>query len=180
MSEGAGAGVGGGDVKTALRFIAQMLLYVPFMVLIGYFSTSPVYQHLGQDQALVRLSFSHAAQRLGECRQRTAEELAKLPPNMRAPMECPRERAPVTVELEIDGRLVYRALAPPSGLARDGAATVYWRLPIAAGRHRITARLNDKLAVGFAYSRDAVLTLAPGRVLIIDFNASEGGFLFRS
>ncbi|OGA52474.1 MAG: hypothetical protein A3G24_28780 [Betaproteobacteria bacterium RIFCSPLOWO2_12_FULL_62_13] len=166
-------------MKTALRFIAQALLYLPFMVLIGYFSTSPAYRHLGADQALIRLSFSHAAQRIGECRQRTPEELAKLPPNMRAPLVCPRERAPVAIELEIDGKLVYQAAASPSGFTRDGAATVYQRLPIAAGRHRFTARLNDRVAPGFHYERDVTLDLEPGRVLVIDFNASQGGFLFK-
>lgn len=166
-------------MKTALRFFAQALLYVPFMALIGYFSTSPPYRHLGADQALVRLSFSHAAQRIGECRERTPEELAKLPPNMRAPLVCPRERAPVSVELEIDGRLVYQALAPPSGFTRDGAATVYQRLPIAAGRHRFTARLNDRVAPGFNYERDATLDVGAGRVLVIDFNAAQGGFLLK-
>ncbi len=166
-------------MKMVFRFMAQALLYVPFMVLIGYFSTSPAYRHLAADQALVRLSFSHAAQRIGECRKRTPEELAKLPPNMRAPLECPRERAPVAIELEIDGKLVYQAVVPPSGFTRDGAATAYQRLPIAAGRHRFTARLNDRVAPGFHFERDAILDIEPGRVLVIDFNASRGGFLFR-
>ncbi len=162
-----------------LRFIAQALLYVPFIVLLGYFSTSPAYRHLSADQALIRLSLSHAAQRVGECRQRTPEELAKLPPNMRAPLVCPRERAPVTIELEIDGKLAYQAVVPPSGLARDGAATVYQRLPIRAGKHRVTVRLNDRVAPAFNYERDVTLDIQPGRVLVIDFNAGQGGFLFK-
>lgn len=166
-------------MKTTLRFIAQALLYVPFMALIGYFSTSPAYRHLGADQALVRLSFSHAAQRIGECRQRTPEELAKLPPNMRAPLVCPRERASVAIELDIDGKPVYRALVPPSGFTRDGAATVYQRIPVASGPHRFVARLNDRAAPGFAYQRETTLDIDPGRVLVIDFNAAQGGFVFK-
>jgi hypothetical protein len=166
-------------MKNLPRLVAQALLYVPFLALIGYFSTSPVYRHLGEDEALIRLSLSHAAQRVGECRERTPEELAKLPPNMRAPLDCPRERAPVAVELELDGKLIYRTVAPPSGLARDGAATVYHRLPVAAGRYHVAVRLNDRVAPGFSYERDAILDIAPGRVLLIDFNAAEGGFLFK-
>ena len=77
-----------------MRFAAQLLLYVPLMVLIGYFSTSPRYHVTEPDEALVRVSFSHAAQRLQECRHRSDEELAKLPPNMRLREDCPRERAP--------------------------------------------------------------------------------------
>lgn len=165
-------------MKTALRYLAQALLYVPFMALIGYFSTSPAYQHLGPEQALIRLSLAHAAQRVGECHERTPEELAKLPPNMRAPLVCPRERAPLRIELEVDGKRVYGAVVPPSGFARDGAATVYQRIPVAAGSHRIAARLNDRVAPGFSYEREATLEIKAGRVLVIDFNAAQGGFLF--
>lgn len=162
-----------------LRYLAQAALYVPFMVIIGYFSTSPAYVHLPSDQALVRLSLSHAGQRIGECRQRTPGELAKLSPNMRAPLECPRERAPVTVELEIDGKLVYREVLPPSGLRRDLASTAYWRHPIAAGSHRFRARLRDRASGDFTYAREQTIELAPAQVLVIDFSASQGGFLFR-
>jgi hypothetical protein len=166
-------------MRNVLRYIAQALLYVPFLALIGYFSTSPAYVHLAPDQALVRLSFSHAGARVGECRERTPEELAKLPPNMRAPLVCPRERSPVTVELDMDGRPVYRAVVPPSGLRRDLASTMYWRQAVPAGEHRFTARLKDRAEGGFGYVKEFTVTLAPGRILGIDFNAALGGFLIR-
>jgi hypothetical protein len=166
-------------MKNALRYLAQVLLYVPFMAIIGYFSTFPPYHHLAPDQALIRFSLSHAAQRKVECRERTPEELAKLSPNMRAPMDCPRERAPVMVELELDGQLVVQAIAPPSGLTRDGASTIYRRLPVAAGTHRIVARLRDRVSGDFNYVREVELELKPGRVLVIDFHAAEGGFEFK-
>ncbi len=162
-----------------LRFLAQALLYVPFMALIGYFSTGPAYRHLDPDEALVRFSFSHAGSRVSECRQRTPEELAKLPPNMRAPLDCPRERSPVTVELEMDGELVYRAVAAPLGLRGDLASTVYWRRAVPAGPHRFTARLKDQREGDFNYVKEIAVTLGPGRVLVIDFNPGQGGFIFR-
>jgi hypothetical protein len=166
-------------MKNALRYFAQALLYVPFMAIVGYFSTSPAYHHLAPDQALIRISISHAAQRKSECHSRTPGELAKLPPNMRAPLECPRERVPVAVELELDGQLVVQVVVPPSGLSRDGASTVYRRLPVAAGTHRIVARLRDRAGPDFNYAREAALDLKPGGVLVIDFNPGQGGFLFR-
>jgi hypothetical protein len=163
-----------------LRYAAQGLLYVPFMAAIGYFSTDPPYRHLEPDQALVRLSIRHAGERREECRERTPEELAKLPPNMRAPLICPRERVPVTVELEMDGKLLLRTTAPPSGLARDLASIVYWRQPVAAGPHRFVARLNDRRTEGFSHVAEATVTLEPGDALVIDFQAEQGGFLFHS
>ena len=166
-------------MKNLLRYLAQAALYVPLMAIIGYFSTSPAYHHLAPGEALIRLSISHAAQRKAECHERTPEELAKLAPNMRAPLDCPRERSAVTVELELDGQRVVQAVAPPSGLTRDGASTIYRRLPVAAGTHRIVARLRDRASGDFNYVREVELELKPGRVLVIDFHAAKGGFEFK-
>jgi hypothetical protein len=162
-----------------LRYGAQALLYVAFGAAIGYFSSRPVYEVMPPHQALVRLSFSHGAKPVAPCRERTEEELAKLPANMRVKLDCPRSRAPVRVEIEMDGKLLYDIVAQPAGVRRDGASTVYRRLPVAAGRHAFKARLSDTPDGAFGYAAEEVIELAPGRVLLIDFNAAQGGFLFR-
>jgi hypothetical protein len=167
-------------MKQALRLAAQLALYVPLMALIGYFSTQPRFSVLEPDQALVRLSFIHAAERREPCRTRSAEELAKLPPNMRAAQDCPRERAPVLVELEVDGEVVLRREVQPAGLSRDGNATVYHRLPLPAGRHHVVARLRDRPGAGFNFEKEQTLDLAPGQALLIDFVVAKGGFVFRT
>ena len=167
-------------MKQALRIAAQLLLYVPLMALIGYFSTQPRFSVLAPDEALVRLSFIHAAERREPCRTRSAEELAKLPPNMRAAQDCPRERAPVLVELEVDGEVVLRREVQPAGLKRDGNATLYHRQPLPAGKHRVVARLRDRPGSGFNFEKEQTLDLAPGQALLIDFVAAKGGFVFRS
>ena len=167
-------------MKQALRIAAQLLLYVPLMALIGYFSTQPRFSVLAADEALVRLSLIHAAERREPCRTRSAEELAKLPPNMRAAQDCPRERAPVLVELEVDGEVVLRREVQPAGLKRDGNATLYHRLPLPAGKHRVVARLRDRPGSGFNFEKEQTLDLAPGQALLIDFVAAKGGFVFRS
>jgi hypothetical protein len=167
-------------VKSVLRALAQLLLYVPLMALIGTFSSHPQFRQLAPDQALVRLSFIHAAARKHACRERSAAELAKLAPNMRAALDCPRERAAVLVELELDGKVVLERTVPPTGLRHDGAAVAYYRLPVPAGRHRVVARLRDTPEGGFNHRREATLELAPGAVLLIDFDAAKGGFVFRS
>jgi hypothetical protein len=159
-----------------ISWLGQALLYGLFALIIGYFSSSPPYRHLPADQALIKLSFSHEGKLVSACRQRTAEELAKLAPNMRAPMDCPRERSPVTVEIDLDGTPAYRRVATPSGLSRDGASTVYKRLPVHAGEHRLAIRLNDDArAPGFNYRREEMVILKPGKVLVIDFNQEAGG-----
>ncbi len=163
----------------AVRYLAQGLLYLPLMAIIGYFSTYPEYTNLPPEQALVRLSFSHAGQRKVECRQRTPEELAKLPPNMRAAQDCPRERLPVKVALELDGKEVFQALVPASGLKKDLASTVYRRFPVPAGQHRVVAKLSDQASGEYNHVKEATLELKPGSALVVDFHLGEGGFQFR-
>ncbi len=164
----------------AVAWIGQGVLYALFAALIAVFSGWPPYRHLEPDQALVKLSFSHHGQRLAECRTRSAEELAKLPPNMRAAQSCPRERAPVGVEIDIDGRTAWRHVAPPAGLRRDGASAVYHRFVVPAGEHRIAVRVKDSPGDRpFDHQREAQVTLAPAQVLVIDFDGERGGITLR-
>ncbi len=167
-------------MRSPLAIAGQVVLYAAFATFIAIFSTHPQYRTLAPDQALVKLSFSHAGQLAHDCRNRSAEELAKLSPNMRAPMECPRERSPVTVELELDGKTLARASAPPSGLSRDGASTWYERYAVPAGKHEVSVKLNDSARVnGFNYSREEHVELRPGQVLVVDFNPEKGGILIQ-
>lgn len=166
-------------MSRALRIVAQLALYVPLMALIAYFSSYPRFSPIKEGEALLRLSFIHAAERIQPCRQRSPEELAKLAPNMRAAQDCPRERATLLVELDVDGATVLRRSLAPSGLKRDGNAALYHRLPLPSGRHRIAVRLRDRAEGGFNYAREETVELAPGRSLLIDFAATQGGFIFR-
>jgi hypothetical protein len=161
-----------------LRYALQAVAYGAFAAFVAFFSTAPAYRLRSDNGALVKLSFSHSAQLMQPCRERTADELAKLAPNMRTKMDCPRQRAEVLVELDMDGRPLYRISTPPTGWRKDGAATVYRRLEIPAGRHRFQARLADGPDRAFHYVRDLDLDLSPGQVLIVDFLTGEGGFVF--
>ena len=163
-----------------MKWLAQAVCFALFALGIGYLSTAPVYQHLGKNEALVRLSISHAGQLIGECRDRTEVELSKLSRNMRAAQDCPRERSPVTIEVELDGKPLYREAIPPSGLSRDGASTVYRRFATPAGEHRLTVRVNDSVRTqGFNYQRSEVVKLEPAQVLVIDFNRQQGGVIIK-
>ena len=118
----------------------------------------------------------HVGKPVSDCRPLSAQELSKLAPNMRAPTQCPRERSPVTVELDIDGTPAARVVAAPSGLSRDGASAIYQRLPVAAGERLIEVRLRDDVRVeGFSYTLERRVTLAPAQVLVIDFDTGKGG-----
>ena len=158
--------------------LLQVPAYAAFAAFIGYFSVAPAYRHLEPGQAVVKLSLVHAGERRQPCRERTPEELAKLAPNMRAALDCPRERSDVRVEVEMDGRVIERVTAPASGLRHDLPSAIYRRIEVPAGRHAFTARLADDAGGSFRHEKTATVELAPGRVLVIDFSPSRGGFLF--
>jgi hypothetical protein len=163
-------------MKRAIVWAGQGVLYALFAIFIGVFSHWPSYRDLEPDQALIKISFVLHGKRVEACRRRTAEELAKLPPNMRAPLQCQRERAPVRIEVDVDGVPAYAAVAMPSGLSKDGASSAYHRFALAAGSHRIVVRLKDSAGNGpFDYTREDNVTLKPAQVLVIDFDVEKGG-----
>ena len=164
-----------------LQYVGQGVFYALFMGVIGYLATSPAYTHLPPDETLIKLSFSHAGQPKGECRERSEEELAKLPAYQRkGGTVCPRERADVVIELEMDGKQLYHVVMRPSGLSRSGNSNIYRRIPVKAGVHTLKARLKDREGGDFSYEHEETITLAPGRIMVIDFKSATGGFIFKN
>lgn len=166
-------------MRRPLAYLGQGAVYAIAAALIGYFSSNPAYAPVPPEQALIKLSFVHGAQRRGECRRLSQDELAKLAPNMRKPVECPRERLPVLVELQLNREVVFSASLPPTGLSGDGPSRVYERFTIPPGRHALEVKLRDTgRADGFDYIGQRQVDLAPGQILAIDFDPVQGGFRF--
>ena len=162
-----------------LRTVAQIALYAGFAFVVVALSSWPPYARIDSDNAVIKLSFSHAGERREPCRTLSPEELAALAANMRSGVDCPRERVPVVVELEIDGEHIYRAALAPSGLAGDGPSSVYERFEVPAGHHRIRVRLRDTVREsGFDHEGAADVVLAARQSFVIDFRAELGGFQF--
>ncbi|CAK0758650.1 conserved hypothetical protein [Gammaproteobacteria bacterium] len=165
-------------MNQSLKYFGQGLVYLVFMGSIGYCSNAPSFTHLGPGQAVIKFGFHHYGQFQSECHRRSAEELAHLPPNMRATLDCPRARAPVTVELDLDETPLYRGVQQPSGLHHDGVSYLYQRFTVPASTHRLRMRLNDRLdETGFRYVLEREVTLAPAQVLVINFRPEKGGFI---
>lgn len=136
----------------------------------------PRWQSVPDEAAVIRLSLRHGGAR--DCRPASAEELARLPPNMRLREICDRRRAPVHVRLELDGQtLIDRAVAP-SGLWGTGPSRLYARFTVSPGSHRIALALDDTPAgSGAEWTLERAVTLTPGENLAIDFDAEAGGFV---
>lgn len=163
--------------QMASRWSGAIALYIAFAVFIGYFSTRPAYVQRPPSQAAVKLALSHQGQLKRPCRRRSPDELAELAPNMRRPMDCPRERWPVRLTLSLDGETVYERTVAPTGFSRDGTSYAYDRLRVPAGDHEVALAVWDSGA-GDAepYARTEKVRLTPGQVLVVEF--VDGAFRF--
>ena len=163
-----------------LRRLMQLVAYAAFAACIGYFATMPVYHYADPQAASIKLSLSHATEHVKPCVRLTPEEIARLAANMRHTEACERARLPLVLELDIDGERALHVVAQPGGLWNDLPSSVYERLDVAPGEHRIAVRLRDTARTeGWDYTGSADLKLASGRYLTITFKAENGGFHFR-
>jgi quinol-cytochrome oxidoreductase complex cytochrome b subunit len=153
------------------RLPLQALAYGVFAVVACLFSAWPAFSLLQDDEAMLSLSVSHTGQRIGECRKFTQEELNELPPNMRRPSDCPREKHPIRVEFSMDGVVIYAETLQPSGIWNDGSATVYARFAVPAGTRNLAIGMDDSgNADAFDYYLEQQVRLVPGQHLAISFD----------
>ena len=163
-----------------LRLAGQFAVILLLFAGVAALSDWPVYRQIPPGYGVVTMTFVHGAERVTECRRLTAQEIAKLPPNMRRVQDCPRGRRPVDVELDIDGRTAYRASLPPTGIAGDGPSRVYQRFVLPAGDYDLAVRMRDSgRSEGFDHKSTKHVALAPAQMLVIDFRPEAGEFVFR-
>lgn len=151
---------------------------ISLLVVLGvaWLSANPSWQSLGEDDALIRLSFTQSGVR--DCRDRTPEELAALPPNMRGSQICDRRRAPVYVEMDIDGETVFAKDLEPTGLSGTGPSRIYQRFEVPAGTYKLALRLRtDPELEGYASELEQTVTLVPGQSMAVDYQSEQGGFV---
>ena len=166
--------------KRFLRPVGAILAWGLFAVSAGVFTIWPPFSQLEAGNAVVSLTFSHAGQRIKECRQLSQEELNKLPPNMRKPSDCPRERYPVKVLFSIDNEIMYDQLLLPSGFWKDGESTIYNRIELPAGNHELAIEMSDSgRSKGFDFSGQSNITLAKGQHVVVEFDHLQKTFIFR-
>jgi hypothetical protein len=164
----------------AVRLVGQLIVIAALFAGAAVLSDWPSYNLIPKNSGVVMLTFVHGADRKGECRRLTPEEIAKLPPNMRRVQDCPRVRRAIYVELDVDGRSVYQASLPPTGIAGDGPSRVYQRFVLPAGKHDVAVRMRDTArADGFDHERRERVELSPDQMLVVDYRPESGSFVFR-
>lgn len=167
-------------MRSALRYMIQAAAYTAFAFIVGYLSFWPRYEYASPEIATVKLSLSHATERVAPCVQLTPQQIAELAPNMRRSQTCERQRVPLLLQLDVDGELAFELQAAPTGLWEDGNATVYERFELPPGAHTITVRMRDSARVDtWDYTHTEAVVLEAGRYLTITFRPENGGFRIR-
>ena len=158
----------------------EVLAWAAFAAVVGLLSAWPRYNLVDPGNAIVTVTFAHAAERVGECKVLTQDELNELPPNMRTLSDCPRERHVVRFTLRSGDRVLYEDRLSPSGIWSDGKANIYQRVVVPAGRHELFVGMNDSGGESaYDYETRESIDIAPGRNVVVSFDTELGQFTFR-
>jgi len=80
----------------------------------------------------------------------------------------------------MDGKQLYHVVLRPAGFSHSGVSNIYRRITVKAGTHTLKARLRDHEGEDFNYAREETVNLVAGRIMVIDFKAETGGFIFKN
>ncbi len=131
---------------------------------------SPCYRTLAEDMAELKIAVRHAGKTIGACTPVAAGVYTPLPGDKQRPEICPRERSPLQLELLLDGKTLYRATVPASGLHNDGVSSIYRRFAIPAGSHHLQLRMNDDVAqTDYPWVLEQEVELRPAQVMVASF-----------
>jgi hypothetical protein len=129
------------SVAAACAFIAALV----------WMSSISMIEHPASDSQL-RLAWSALPERVEDCRQRSPDELARLPQHMRQPLACEGTTAAYRLQVRVAGALVVDRVVRGGGLRHDRRLYVLEEVPVAPGPADIQVRFDR---VGAARSDNA-------------------------
>ena len=124
------------------------------------------------DHAILRLGWRLAGQVRETCRDRSAEELAKLPVHMRTPQECTTEGLTYALRATVDGRVVVAQTVRAPGLRADRPLSVEEDVPLAPGDHVVQVMFapEDGASVGRRLTLERRLRFDAKRVRLVTYD----------
>jgi len=117
------------------------------------------------------VTFKHPGRIEENCRERTPEELARIPVHMRQARVCDRERASVRMRVKMDDRVLVEKAYAPKGIWHDGNSVAVETIPVAPGAHAIEVEVGDSHEPGewsFRTQQNLVFTRDARRVIAFD------------
>ena len=99
----------------------------------------------------------------------------KLPPNMRKPEDCPRERSPIIIEAKLDGKTIFSKTRMPPGIFSDGSVNIFYNSKIPAGKHAFEIQMDDSVRKqGFDHKHKQDIDIKPAQILLVEFDNLKG------
>lgn len=127
-----------------------------------------------ENEALLRLSWRAAGERIEKCRAPSEADLAGLPPHMQPKEICEGRTLPFQLTLRVDGATLFDAEVRPAGARADRPAYVLEEFPVAPGPHRVEVRFAVSREQGAAAGAtspplllDETLTLGARDVVLV-------------
>jgi hypothetical protein len=121
--------------------VAGIALAAAVMAGLVWASNAPMTAHRSSD-AILRLAWSARPERILDCRQRSEEELARLPQHMRQPIACEGVTAEYRLQIFRDGALVVDRVVRGGGLRRDRRLYVLEEVPVPAADVSVIVRFD--------------------------------------
>jgi len=148
------------------------------VLLIGYFSQKPEYGFNSPNEAELVVSFRYTSRKTHPCTDKELKRLTKerrnRPKHMRSAKQIcgSRERVPVKVTVDIDGKTMFDRLVHPAGITHDSACYLFKRLIVPAGEHELRVTLAEIAETGKAakYLYEGKPLFPSGRRLVINFD----------
>lgn len=184
-AEDAKEGVAAPRVKEPLS-IGALVKVTLVLCLVGvpvFFLSSLPYRYFPPDSSALKIGFKHSGKRVvdcdeaelikkaGESYRESLKTEGRVKMNIEALAGCPRERFPVVVSLQIDGRVILDREYSPTGIKKDMASYIYEEFTVTPGPHRVLVTMYDHERTGPPeFSLDQTVDFKPSEIKVVWFD----------
>ena len=171
---------GGSAARRGARLAAGAAAALATLAGIGWLSQAP-YAHERAAGGELRLAWRARSARIAACRERTAEELARLPEHMRVAQVCERRVAPYRLEVRVNDSTLVGRLIEATGARADHPLYVFEEVALAPGTYALHVaflRQNGTAADSVPDPRvaptvltlDTTVAITPGRAVLVTYD----------
>lgn len=184
---------GRGGRITAVRGAAAIAAALLLIAALVWASAAPLTVQ-PRARAVVRLAWSARPERLETCRQRTEDELVRLPQHMRQSLVCEGKTAEYDLTVRRNGQVVRQQRVHGGGLRRDRRLYVLEEIDVEPGPSAIAVSFDrvgeSGPGTGSVSQRGSDIApprlalaerfdIAPGEVVLITYSAEQAALVAR-
>lgn len=152
-----------------MKRILQVVVAAVILALIGGLSQVP-FTPEKPENALLRLSWRVRGEAVQQCRDRTPEELEKLPIHMRTPQVCTGRVSSYELGIEIDEHEFPDTEIRAAGARADRPIYVFREIPITAGVHDIEVEFHSTHSPNEGVKFEERVTAQAGEILLLTYD----------